>query len=194
MSEFLLYFELGFDHIMDLNGYDHLLFIIALCIVYVADDWKKLLILITAFTIGHSVTLALSVLGIVQFRMDVIEFLIPTTIFLTAVTNLFKKDRYGRSGSIRWNYFIALFFGLIHGLGFSNYLRSLLGKEADIVLQLFAFNVGLEAGQIIIVAIVLVASYLMINIFGVSKRDWRLIISSAVAGISLVLLLESKYW
>ena len=194
MSEFFLYFDLGFDHIIDLNGYDHLLFVVALCVVYISEDWKKLLILITAFTVGHSITLALSSLRLVNFSSEVIEFLIPTTIFLTAFSNLFKKDRYGSPSSIRWNYLVALFFGLIHGLGFSNYLRALLGKQADIVLQLLAFNIGLEIGQILIVAIVMAASFVMINIFGVQKRDWRLVISSAIAGISLVLLLESKFW
>lgn len=194
MSEFLLYFDLGFDHIIDLKGYDHLLFVIALCVVYISEDWKKLLILITAFTVGHSITLALSTFRVINFSTELIEFLIPATIFFTAVRNLFKKEHYGQINSIRWNYLIALFFGLIHGLGFSNYLRSLLGKQADIVLQLLAFNLGLEIGQLLVVLIVVAVSFIMINIFGVSKKDWRLIISSAIAGITLVLLLESKFW
>ncbi len=194
MSEFLLYFDLGFDHILDLNGYDHMLFVIALSVIYAASDWKKLLILITAFTIGHSITLALSSLRLINFSTEIIEFLIPATIFFTAVTNLFRKERYGSKASIRWSYGIALVFGLIHGLGFSNYLRALLGQDADIILQLFAFNVGLEIGQIIIVILFLMLSFIMINIFGVSKRDWKMIISSAIAGISLLLLFETKFW
>ncbi len=194
MSEFLLYFDLGFDHILDLNGYDHMMFVIVLSVAYAASDWKKLLILITAFTIGHSITLALSTLKVINVSTELIEFLIPATIFFTAFTNLFKKERYGSNASIRWNYGIALVFGLIHGLGFSNYLRALLGQDADILLQLLAFNLGLEIGQILIVTLFLVLSFIMINIFGASKRDWRLVISSAVAGISLLLLFETKFW
>lgn len=194
MSEFFLYLELGFDHILDLNGYDHMMFVVALSVVYALKDWKKLLILVTAFTIGHSITLALSTFNLVSFKSEVIEFLIPATIFLTAVTNLFKKERYERPSSVLYNYLVALAFGLIHGLGFSNYLRALLGQDAQIVKQLLAFNLGLEFGQVLIVLIFLIISSLFINIFGVSKRDWRLVISSAIAGIALVLMLETKFW
>ncbi|MTI41979.1 HupE/UreJ family protein [Fulvivirga lutimaris] len=194
MSEFLLYFDLGFDHILDLNGYDHMLFVVALCATYVMSDWKKLLVLVTAFTIGHSLTLALSTLRLVNFDSSVIEFLIPLTIFLTAFTNLFRKDRpmYGRK--IQLSYVIALVFGLIHGLGFSNYLRALLGKDADIIFQLFAFNVGLEIGQIIIVFIFMIISFVVIDIFGVTRRDWKMVISSAIAGMAVMLMLETKFW
>lgn len=194
MSEFLLYFDLGFDHILDLNGYDHMLFVVALCATYVMSDWKKLLVLITAFTIGHSLTLALSTLKLVDFDSTIIEFLIPLTIFLTAFSNLFRKERpmYGRK--IQLSYIIALVFGLIHGLGFSNYLRALLGKDADIILQLFAFNVGLEIGQIIIVFLFLIISFVVIDIFGVARRDWKMVISSAIAGMAIMLMLETKFW
>jgi len=194
MSEFLLYLELGFDHILDVNGYDHILFIIALCAIYVLSDWKKVLILVTAFTVGHSVTLALSTLNVINFRTDIIEFLIPVTIFITAFTNLFKKERPYGPPKIQINYFLASIFGLIHGLGFSNYLKALLGKDKTIVSQLLAFNIGLELGQIIIVVIFLIISLILVDIFGVKRRDWRMIISSAVAGIALTIMLETKFW
>ncbi|MEP2773105.1 MAG: HupE/UreJ family protein [Fulvivirga sp.] len=194
MSEFLLYLELGFDHILDLNGYDHILFVIALCATYMIHDWKKLLILITAFTIGHSITLALATFQVVNFRAELIEFLIPVTIFVTALLNLFKKERAFEAPKVRSNYWLALVFGLIHGLGFSNYLRALLGKDTSIVSQLLAFNVGLELGQIIIVAIFLIISFILVDIFGVKRRDWKMIISSAVAGIALMLMFETKFW
>jgi len=194
MSEFLLYLELGFDHILDLNGYDHILFVVALCATYMIRDWKKLLILITAFTIGHSITLALATLQVVNFRAELIEFLIPVTIFITALLNLFKKERGFEAPKVRSNYWLALIFGLIHGLGFSNYLRALLGKDTSIVSQLLAFNVGLELGQIIIVAIFLIISFILVDIFGVKRRDWKMIISSAVAGIALMLMFETKFW
>lgn len=194
MSEFGLYFELGMDHILDVNGYDHILFIIALCAIYVLHDWKRVLILVTAFTIGHSITLALATLRIVNFDSEVIEFLIPVTILITALLNIFKKERTIQASKIQTNYLLALFFGLIHGLGFSNFLRSILGQEKSIVSPLLAFNIGLEVGQIIIVAVFLIISFILVDIFGVKRRDWRLIISSAVGGIALMLMFETKFW
>ena len=189
MSEFQLYFILGKDHILDYaNGYDHILFVLALCAVYIIADWKQILILVTAFTIGHSMTLALATLNLISVETRWIEFLIPLTILITAVSNLFKKEGGPRSTGIYVNYVLALFFGLIHGLGFSNYLRALLGKEKEIIMQLFAFNVGLEFGQIIIVGIFLAVSFIAVNLAGCSRRDWKMVISSAVAGMALLLM------
>jgi len=191
MSEFQLYFTLGQEHILDYkNGYDHILFVLALCAVYLVRDWKKILILVTAFTIGHSITLALATLSIVSVNADVIEFLIPLTIFITAVSNLFKKEELRNSKGIQLNYVFALFFGLIHGLGFSNYLRALLGKDRSILSQLLAFNLGLEFGQIIVVAIFLLIAFLLVDLLTISRRDWKMVLSSAIAGIALILMKE----
>lgn len=189
MSEFQLYFVLGKDHILDYaNGYDHILFVVALCAIYVLRDWRHLLILVTAFTVGHSFTLALATLGLITVNSGLIEFLIPLTIFITAVSNLFIKEQSGTGGRTWWNYGFALFFGLIHGMGFSNYLRSLLGKNQSIVMQLFAFNLGLEFGQIIIVGFFLGVSFIAINLAGANRRDWKMVISSAIAGIAIILM------
>lgn len=193
MSEFGLYYSLGFDHILDVNGYDHILFVIALCALYQSSDWKKVLILVTSFTIGHSVTLALSTMNYVSIDSDLIEFLIPVTILITALSNLFTKEDRISSGKLIRNYLFAGFFGLIHGLGFSNYLKALLGGDSTIILQLFAFNVGLEVGQIIIVGIFMILSFIFVGIAGLRRRDWKLIISSAVAGIALTMILDSGY-
>src|SRR5688572_12761348 len=145
---FTSYLELGFDHILDLNGYDHILFLIALCAAYSSADWKKILILVTAFTIGHSFTLAMSSLDIITINADLIELIIPVTILITAILNLVIKP----DTSKRWQiiYLLPLFFGFIHGMGFSNYFKVLLGREAEIILPLFAFNLGVELGQICI--------------------------------------------
>jgi hypothetical protein len=195
MSEFQLYFGLGKDHILDYaNGYDHILFVIALCALYQLRDWKQVLILVTAFTVGHSITLALSTFNIVNFKVELIEFLIPVTIFITAVSNLFKNEDAMSSRAMQLNYAYAAFFGLIHGLGFSNYLKAILGRDKSIVSQLFAFNIGLEIGQIIIVGIFLIAGFILVDLFGVSRRDWKLVISSAVAGIALILIKDKIYW
>ena len=192
MNSFQLYFKLGLQHILDIQGFDHILFVLALCAVYVARDWKKILILVTAFTIGHSLTLALATFNVVNVRSDVIEFLIPVTIAITALVTLFKpKPSTGKGISL--NYLFAGFFGLIHGLGFSNYLKELLGKEASIWQPLLAFNIGLEVGQIIIVTAFLLATSLL-NLAGVNRKDWTLIVSAFVLGIACMLMLETKFW
>src|SRR6187455_2034995 len=177
MSEFQLYFGLGKSHILDYaNGYDHIIFVVALCALYLTRDWKQVLILVTAFTVGHSITLALSTLNIISVKVELIEFLIPVTIFITAGSNIFRNEESMGSRNMQLNYFYAAFFGLIHGLGFSNYLKSILGRDRSIISQLFAFNIGLEFGQIIIVVIFLVASFILIDLFGVNRRDWKLVV------------------
>jgi hypothetical protein len=195
MSEFHLYFGLGKDHILDyVNGYDHIVFVVALCALYLTREWKQILILVTAFTVGHSITLALSTLRIISVKVELIEFLIPLTIFITAVSNLFKNENNLTGKTVQINYFFAGFFGLIHGLGFSSYLRTILGKSENIVTPLLAFNLGLELGQLIIVAIFMAAAFILVDLFGMNRRDWKMVISSAVAGIALVLMRENMYW
>jgi hypothetical protein len=189
MGEFSLYFGLGRDHILDyVNGYDHILFVLALCAVYLVRDWKKILILVTAFTIGHSITLALATLNLIAVKTSLIEFLIPLTIFITAVSNLFKNEMTIDKKGIQINYLFALFFGLIHGMGFSNYLRAILGKSHEIITPLLAFNLGLEFGQIIVVTFFIAISYILVDWMNVSRRDWKMVLSAAIAGIALILM------
>ena len=190
MSLFELYFTLGLQHIADLKGYDHILFILTLCAVYSLKEWKRVLVLVTAFTIGHSLTLALATLDLVRVDGDLIEFLIPLTIFVTALSNLFARKQKISSWLYYLRYTAALFFGLIHGLGFSNYLRSLLGAERGLVLPLFSFNVGIEVGQIIIVAIIMLLTKLVVDLIGFPRREWQVLLSGAGLGISLVLMFE----
>jgi hypothetical protein len=192
MTSFELYFKLGLQHILDLQGFDHILFILALCAVYVARDWVKILLLVTAFTLGHSLTLALATFEVVQIRSEVIEFLIPVTIAFTAIATLIKPKPNSGKG-IQLNYLLALFFGLIHGLGFSNYLRSLLGKEASIWQPLLAFNVGLEVGQIVIVAAFLLITSL-VHLAGMNRKEWTLIVSAFILGVACMLMLQTKFW
>src|SRR5258706_7458342 len=156
MSDFRFYFGLGWEHIMNWQALDHLLFITALATIYLLKDWKQVLVLVTAFTIGHSLTLALSVLDIIRFPSNWVEFLIPCTIVITAISNLFQKKFTAKS--IRINYFLALFFGLIHGMGFANAIRFMLATGQNIGWGLLGFNLGLEAGQIVIVFILLIVS------------------------------------
>ena len=188
MQDFPLYFQLGWQHILDWQGYDHILFVIALCGTYTFTDWKKVLILVTAFTLGHSLTLALSIFKVISVNTPLIEFLIPVTILITAISNIWSKRQ--KPKGQRFKYTIALFFGLIHGLGFSNYLRSLLGKSSSITTELFAFNLGLEFGQLIIVAGVLILSFILIWIVKIKRWDYNFFLSSAIFGISFVMAAE----
>lgn len=189
MNDFWLYFEIGYKHIADLKGLDHILFIMALCLRYQFSDWRKLLILVTAFTIGHSITLALSVFDLVGYSLKWIEFLIPVTIVITAASNLFvKKFSFGnRFPDI---YFFALFFGLVHGLGFSSYLKSLLGSNSNVVAQLLAFNLGLEAGQLLIVTGILVVSFIFVSIFKCNRREYLIYLSGGIFALALQMAFE----
>lgn len=190
MSEFQTYLTLGFEHISDLGAYDHLLFITALCAVYSWQEWRTLAILVTAFTLGHSLSLAASVIAAPLLPAAIVEFLIPLTILATCVLNVVQKSRQQDSRSMWPHYALVLGFGLIHGMGFSNYLRALLGQEAGILLPLFAFNLGLEIGQLLIVGIVLAVSWLALRFLKIIPRAWNLLISGAAAGVSLILLTQ----
>jgi hypothetical protein len=197
MSEFKAYLQLGFEHITDPNGYDHILFIVALCAVYSLHDWKKVLVLVTAFTLGHSVTLALATLNLVEVDTDWVELLIPITILITAILNLFyripKRTLVSEMGLLHWRrYGMAAAFGLIHGLGFSNYLRSLLGKESELIGPLFAFNIGLEVGQLVIVIILLLIAFIVTDVLKASKAAWNYVISGIVIGMAITLIINNE--
>ncbi len=190
MNSFQLYLTLGFHHIININGYDHIVFVLTLCAAYSFSEIKKVLILVTAFTIGHSITLALSTLHYVLIPAPIIEFLIPVTILITAISNLLPP----KPGRQKVVYIIALFFGLIHGLGFSNYLKELLGTETSIVQPLLAFNVGLEMGQIVILSVYFLILAMSLKIFQLKHLIWRIFVSGAAAGIALTLIIQNKIW
>lgn len=187
-SDFMFYFELGWSHIVSLDALDHQLFILALVAIYTTKQIKQILILVTAFTLGHSATLALSVLDIIRFDSKWVEFLIPCTIFITALVNLFKNGK--RSKNVQVNYFLALFFGLIHGMGFANSVRMMLAKDQYIGWGLFGFNLGLEVGQIVFVALTLLISSVVLYFFKVRQRDWIIFLSSAVFALALQMALQ----
>ena len=189
---------MGFEHISDMAGFDHMLFLVALCAVYRIEQWRQLLILVTAFTVGHSITLALASFGTLSIPSNIIEFLIPTTILLTALHNVFRTTpTISASATARGmtsTYAMTLFFGLIHGMGFSNYFRALLMREDSIIVPLFAFNIGIELGQLLIVAFIVGAAFLFLNVFGVKHRDWNVFISGAAAVLAIMLMSETRFW
>jgi hypothetical protein len=188
MSDIGFYFVLGWKHIISTDALDHQLFILALASVYTFSNIKQVLILVTAFTIGHSLTLALSVLDVIRFPGKWVEFLIPCTIFITAINNLWRINK--KNGSVNVNYWLALFFGLIHGMGFANTIRIMLARDQTIGWGLFGFNLGLEAGQIAVVAVILVMAMLFMNFMKVTRRDWVFFISAGVFALSVQMAFE----
>jgi hypothetical protein len=188
MTDFLFYLQLGWEHIISSDALDHQLFILALVAIFSFKDLKKVLILVTAFTIWHSVTLALSAFDIIRFPSNWIEFLIPCTIVFTALDNLIFSKNVEKL--IKLNYFLALFFGLIHGMGFANSVRMMLAQEQSITIPLFGFNVGLEIGQIAVVIIVLSIFYLLSTFLKLQKKHWILLVSAPILVVSLKMAIE----
>jgi hypothetical protein len=195
MSEFWTFFEKGLRHILDLSAYDHILFLIALTIPYAFKDWKRLLLLITIFTVGHTAALLLSVFGMVIIKVNLVEFLIPITILIIAFFNLFTAGKSSKQESISVIGFVTLFFGIIHGLSFSGYFKTLVGGSTQSkLLPLSEFSLGIEASQIIVVFIVLILSYIVQTFFRFSKRDWTLVMSAFVIGVVLPMIIQSEIW
>ena len=195
MSQFWLYFKLGLDHVLDIHAYDHVMFLIALMVPYAFKDWKRVFLLVSLFTIGHSLSLILSVFGAVSISSSYVEFLIPITILITAVFHLFTAGKSSKNESISFIAIVTLFFGIVHGLGFSGYFNSILpGSAADKMLPLLEFALGIEASQIIVVFIVLILAYIVQTFFRFSKRDWALVMSAFIIGVVLPMLIENEIW
>lgn len=188
MQDFWFYLQLGWEHIISKDALDHQLFILALVAIFSLKEWKKVLILVTAFTIGHSLTLVLSVLDIFRFPSNWVEFLIPCTIVFTALDNLLFSKNHEKL--IKFNYFLALFFGLIHGMGFANSVRMMLASEQDILLPLFGFNVGLEFGQIAVVTFVLTIHFLISKFIKIPEKIWIFTISVPILIFALKMCIE----
>lgn len=188
MDDVIFYFTLGWQHIISLDALDHQLFILALIVLYTLQQWKHVLILITAFTIGHSITLALSTFHILSISSRLVEFLIPCTIFITAAANIIKPVQGHRK--VELNYLAALFFGLIHGLGFANTLQFMLAKDQSLGWSLLSFNVGLEAGQAVVVIILLLLAHIFIYNLKVNRRYWIVSISALVLLVSVKMAIE----
>lgn len=188
MNDFRFYFGLGWQHIITIEALDHILFIAALAAIYMLKDWRQVLLLVTAFTIGHTVTLVLSTKEWVVAADSLVEFLIPCTIVVTAISNLFQTRFTPRS--IRINYALALFFGLIHGLAFANTLRMILATDQSFALSMFSFSVGLECGQILVVLLLLLLSQFFIGLLKIDRRHWVIFLSAAVFSIALEMALQ----
>ena len=189
MNTFTIFFSLGVEHIVSFSALDHILFITALCLRYQWSDWKKLLVLITAFTIGHSLTLALSTLNIINLPTALTEFFIAVTILFTSINNLFVRS-FQFSQKYPLIYFYALVFGLIHGLGFSTLLKNMLGKNETIIGQLLSFNLGIEVGQLFIVAIILMLSFIFVRLLKLNRKDYVVFVSGGIAALAIEMMIE----
>ena len=190
MEQFFFYLRQGFEHITDVEGLDHIVFIVTLCAVFSHRQWRHLLILVTAFTIGHSVSLALAALSIVAIDAQLVETLIPVTILLTSIYNVSAKG--AQTGRLRANYALALGFGLIHGMGFSNFFSAMMmGIGESVILPLFSFNLGIELGQLIIVSVMLLVSFCCGRYLGIRHRDWNIYISGAGGGIAATMIVHA---
>jgi hypothetical protein len=195
MNDFWIFFKVGLHHVLDIHGYDHLLFLIVLTVPYVVREWKKILILVSFFTLGHTLSLLLSVFNVVSVKPVLVEFLIPITILVTALFNLIMAGKSAKNANITFVGSVTVFFGIIHGLGFSNYFNSILpGKPAEKLGPLFEFALGIESAQIIVVVAVLILAFIAQTLFRFNKRDFTLIMSSFVIGVLVPLLIENPIW
>jgi hypothetical protein len=195
MSDFWIFFKVGLEHVLDINGYDHLLFLIALTAPYVSKDWKKILILVSFFTLGHTLSLLLSVFNVISVKAVLVELLIPITILIAAIFNIIMAGKSTKNGNMSFVGSITVFFGIIHGLGFSNYFNSILpGKPIDKLSPLFEFALGIETAQILVVLSVLILAFIFQTLFRFNKRDFTLIMSSFVIGVVVPLIIENPIW
>jgi hypothetical protein len=202
METLSFFFTQGWQHIADITAYDHILFVIALTSVYALRQWRTIIWLITAFTVGHSLALAMAMYDIFRLPVAFVEWLIPVTILLTCVVNIANATATQAQAqthikpTTNWalnKYILAVVFGLVHGMGFSNYLRHILAQEDNLFAPLVGFNIGLEAGQLLIVAVALLLNWLIVDKMRASLRDWIFVVSAAVAGIALVLSIETGH-
>lgn len=188
MQDFSMYFGLGWHHIISPDALDHILFIIALAVIYRLEDWRKVVILVTAFTIGHFLTLILSVTDVIRANSEWVEFLIPLTIVITALYNLFRPKL--QSSTTTFPYILVLVFGLVHGLGYANAIRFVLVGEQSLGWSLFAFNLGLEIGQIVVVLTALILGELVLRFTPLQRRYWVIIVSSIVILVAMNMVID----
>ena len=195
MSEFWIYLKIGLHHVLDINGYEHVLFLIALAVPYAFKDWKRILLWLSIFTIGYTLALVLSVFGVMIIKAALVEFLLPLTIFITAIYNMLTAGKAGKKDNVNVMGFVALFFGIIHGLGFANYFKSILHANASSkIAPLFEFALGIGIAQLIVVLGVLLISFILHHFARVSRRDFTLVMSAFVIGVVVPMLLQNDLW
>lgn len=195
MSEFWIYFQMGLQHVLNFHAYALILFLIAIAVPYAFKDWKRLLLLVSVFVVGHLLAILLCIYGILAIKVTAIKFLIPITILVVALFNLFTSGKSSKTESVNVVFFVTLFFGIIQGLSFANEFRKIVGGSANSkLLPLLEFELGGGAAQIAVIFVVLVLSYIVQTVFRFSKRDWTLVMSSFIIGVVLPLIVASEIW
>lgn len=193
LENFWFHVEYGINHVLDINAYDHVLFLIVLTVPYLFKDWKRVLLLVSLFTLGHTLSLILGAYNIIRVNSELVEFLIPITILIVAVFNVFTAGKGAQKEKVGVLFFLTLFFGLVHGLGFAREFQMLVGKTDNKMATLLEFALGIELAQIIIVFVVLFLGYIMQTVFRFSKRDWVMVISAIVVGLVIPMILNSAF-
>ena len=195
ISQFPLYYKLGLRYILDIYNVEYILFLISLLVVFTIKDWRRVIILLIFFILGYTLTISLASFKVVKYNYELIEYLLPLTIFFTSFSNIFKKkDNFRYQGNMRKNYFLALVFGAIHGFSYSRYLTGVTNGSMKIWDQFIAFNLGISTGQIIVSLSFLLIAFIFVSLIGVNRRDWVMVISSGIAGVALTLMFDSKFW
>jgi hypothetical protein len=195
MSDFLINFTIGLKHLWNIHAYIDILFLLALTVPYEFKAWKRILILVSLFTAGHTLALMLSVFNVITIKSNIVSFIIPILIFIVALFNIISAGKSGKKDGITFIAILTSLFGIIHGLGFSNYFNSVIsGKPTDKLLPLFESSLGFGIGQIITVIVALLLAYVVQTLLKFSKRDWILIVSSLVIGVLIPMIIQSKVW
>ncbi|MCC1484371.1 HupE/UreJ family protein [Winogradskyella immobilis] len=192
LDEFWFNVKYGINHVLDINGYDHVLFLMVLAVPYLFKNWKRVLLLVSLFTIGHTLSLVLAAYDVVSVNGKLVEFLIPITILVAAIYNVFTAGKHDKNKKVGLLLFAALFFGLVHGLGFAREFTMVFGGADNKLVSLLEFALGIEIAQIIIVFVVLFFGFLFQTIFRFSQRDWVMVLSSVVVGLVIPILIENN--
>jgi hypothetical protein len=193
LDNFWFNVQYGMNHVLDINAYDHVLFLLVLTVPYMFKDWKRVLLLVTMFTLGHTISLVLAVYGVISVNASLVEFLIPITIMVVALYNIFTAGKKAPNEKIGVLFFSTLFFGLIHGLGFAGEFKMFVGRSDNKLLPLIEFALGIELAQLIIVFVVLFLGFLCQTIFRFSRRDWMMVLSAIVIGLVIPMLINSEF-
>lgn len=192
IDNFISNLQNGIYHVININAYDHILFLTVLMLPYLFKDWKRLTLLVTIFTIAHCMSLYLVTYNIISVNINLLSFLIPLTILILALINIFTAGKKTHQTKIGLLFIVTLFFGLVHGLGFQNDLETLMPASENKLLAIIEIALGIQIGQLVIAFIVIFMSFLCQTIFKFSKRDWTMVISAIVLGCVLPMLIQSK--
>lgn len=195
MSDFLTNFTIGLKHLWNFNAYIDILFLLVLTVPYEFKSWKRILILISLFTAGHTLALLLSVFNVVTIKANIVDFIIPIVVLIISLFNIISAGKSGKKDSITFIAITTSIVGIFHGLGFSNYFNTIIsGKPTDKLLPLFESSLGFGIGQILVVIAALLLAYVVQTLLKFSKRDWILIVSSLVIGVLIPMIIQSKIW